>query len=380
MVNIYDQVVLVINELNSFEEHKQISVFNNAMTQTKTILKDTKICRKETKFILNALKGIIDGYSEFSSNELIDEIQKIIDKFNIIKDNLIDYKRNSIFKTPFGKSYLDLTLEHFRSLARFQGYGKVLQNLINLKIENPDKIAWADERIDYLVANRDRTTNHSKGSFKDQLSALQSLVPKFSEDNGDKARVDINTNFSEDPILDEYTENFVKKLATLPKNILDDSIESGMTITAAVLSGAFPKAMLNKLKREGYKIDALSTSYVVIYNAKVFGAHHLLFKPKYVVGNKVKVGNKIGKIVRMLDIKANILFDDNTKAIHHINDVEVIGYNTVIPQGDLEKKMISMVDEKYFLIGKPLFYSSHCYWLCLEKTFRSINAPIWGFP
>ena len=375
-MTIYEQTAAAIKELGDFQNcPDQISLFEKIRAQAQPVLKSTLVCRKAVRFILSSLKGLIDGYEEFSPDEISEEVSRILECFETILDSRADYQRNSIFRAPAGKSYLDLAPSHFTSLARFRGYGKVLQNLINLKIEDPSKIAWADAKIDFLVASRDST--QQKGSLKDQLSDLQSIDPSLS------AETKKGDSFLGDRILSDRAEGFatLKSLKHSPKSLLDADTQTGIVITTGVLGGFFTKTSLKEFSLLGYQVDPISASYIVIYNAKLFGAHSSLFKPKYIAGNKVQVGDKIGHITRMMRGLASILFSDNTKSTHPISAVEVIEYNSTVTEDALERKMISMLDKKYFRVGKPVLCGDHYYWLCLENSLKDIiSARMWGFP
>lgn len=170
-MSLYSRLLVLKKEIENKEN--RINTFTDILQLIQDIQKQTKVNRKNLKFISNIVTGLVNAIEEFTEGEIRVEINRILKKFEEIKKDLVESEWNGIFRVSSRKSYLNLEPEYFVSLARFQGYGKVLQNLINLKLEDPEKIAWVDERINYLVTQRDRTKN--KGSFKEQLEMLKAL-------------------------------------------------------------------------------------------------------------------------------------------------------------------------------------------------------------
>lgn len=234
------------------DKEDKVKIFKEVRETIQALHTETTLSKKELKFVLNSFRGLIDGFKVFTNEEILEEIQLILSKLSSIKEHLVNYTRNAIFKAPEGKYYLDLEPDHFIQLARLQGQNRVLKNLINLKWEDPNLTKWVDNIIAYVKSHKHEL---KKGSFKDQLEGLRSLG-NLSISQTEKERGSLTTK----------TADFIHELASKPKQLIGDGKN---WITAPVFINCFDKVILRKLKEIGYKLKIFG-QYVILSEAKCY--------------------------------------------------------------------------------------------------------------
>lgn len=237
---------------NIQDKEDKVKVFKEIREIIEELHNKTTLRRKELKFVLNSLKGLIDGFRIFTNEEILDEVQLILSKLSGIKEHLINYTRNAIFKSPEGSCYLDLEPSHFIHLAKLQGKNKVFKNLVNLKWKDPNLVKWVDNIIEYIEIHKYEI--NKKGSFKDQLEGLQSIGNlAISRIEGEKGSLTFET------------AKFIHKLSNKPKQVKG---ERGWT-TSPVFINCFDKVILRKLRELDYELKIFG-QYVILKEAKCY--------------------------------------------------------------------------------------------------------------
>jgi hypothetical protein len=249
----------LLEEIQILEDIKhrdnKVAIFKQARIVIQELYDETTLGRKELKFVLNSLKGLIEGFELFTPVEILEQVILILDKLSEIKEHLTHYTRNKVFKVPEGCCYLDLDCDHFLQLARLQGCNKVLKNLINLKWEDPSLSTWVNKVIVYIEEHKESISK--KGTFKNQLEGLKAL----GNLGNPESEIEKGT-------LTLETANFIQKLSQKPKQLL---MEERGWITRPVFISCLDKVILRKLKELGYKVKIFAGQYVIITEAKCYG-------------------------------------------------------------------------------------------------------------
>jgi len=324
------RLIDAIRALESYDNKKEI--FENILTLIKEIKKIPNIPRKDLKFAYNILLGLTDGFEEFliTDKDLITESCRLIEPLKNIKLELAEYARNVVFKTPVGKSYLDLDPDHFLSLAKFQGCGKVIQHLIDLKFDDPTKIKWADIIIEYIAKNKNGIEKRDWKAQLEDLKAFGSLAEK------QKIALASTSSF-----VNKETENFVRSITSFENEFLDENLDFGVIVTPVIMTGYFNRFIRAVLEKLDYKVTSFATQYAVIKNGKCFGVHTKL--------------------------------------------VEDILKNKRAKHGEVELRLLEIIRKRtkgktYYAVGEPIYLNPHYYWLCFEwVTEEAKIKATWGF-
>ena len=324
------RIIDAVRNLEDIADLKnKLLVFERILTLVKEIKKFKNIPRRDLKYVYNILIGLTDGFVYFTDKEINKEVFRLIEPLKNIKLDLADYARNIDFRTPLGKSYLDLDPDHFLSLAKFQGCGKVIQNLINLKFDDSTKIKWADAIISYIECHR----NHiNKRDWKAQLEDLKSFGGL-----AEKQKIALSSTSS---FVNKETEKFVRSITSFENKFLDVNTDFGLVITPVIITGYFNKFIEAELEKLNYIVNSFATHYAVIHNGKCFGIH-------------TKLVEKSDKKVKKDETEFKLL--------------EIIRRRT---KGNL-----------YYAVGSPIYQAPHYYWLCFEWVSETskIKARMWGF-
>lgn len=246
--------IRILERINEVED--KVTIFKTTRSIVQELYNNTTLGRKELKFVLNSLKGLIDGFEIFAPNEVLSEVEIILKKLTDIKEHLTSYIRNATFKAPEGSSYLDLEPEHFLQLAKLQGAGRVLKSLIELKWEEPSLLNWADNLINFIEAHKNDI--HKKGTFKDQLANLKNIGMGCIENTQEKGTLTLES------------ANHLQKLAKAPHQLLGVSEERGW-IECPVFISCFDRVILRKLRELGYQMKVFAGQYVAIQSARCYG-------------------------------------------------------------------------------------------------------------
>lgn len=246
--------IRILEKINEIED--KVIVFKTTRSTIQELYNNTTLGRKELKFVLNSLRGLIDGFEIFTFDEVLSEVKVVLRKLADIKEHLISYMRNATFKAPERSSYLDLEPEHFLQLAKLQGSGRVLKSLIELKWEEPSLSSWADNLINFIETHKNDI--NKKGSFKDQLANLKNIGMGCTE------------NIEEKGTLTLESANYLQKLAKIPHQLLGASEERGW-IECPVFIRCFDQVILRKLRELGYQMKVFAGQYVAIQSARCYG-------------------------------------------------------------------------------------------------------------
>jgi len=273
----------LISALTALEHTSQFdfTTLQTALDASCMLAKNTRSHRKELQFIITSLKGLVDGFSLFTQEELGLEVAKVTQKFEAVKTRVLNQKWDAIFKAPAGMLYLDLSVEHFATLARVVGKERVIKDLKMLQSEEPDKEAWVMERIRALEAQV-----IAARSFREQLQDLQILGTQNRATRVEEV---------DKSVLNETTETVLKRLKRSFKEL---HVEESGNLTGAIVivtTIGFDKQLAQQFARKGYRLKTLSSAtYVALYNAQLCGlplgteAGKVAVRPGFsIIGNPV---------------------------------------------------------------------------------------------
>lgn len=258
-----DLQLRLLEEIRILEKIEQVEDKVASFKSTRNVIQElynnTTLGRRELKFVLNSLRGLIEGFEVFTPQEVTFEVQTILTRLLDIKEHLTGYLRNNTFKVPEGSSYLDLEPEHFLRLAKLQGPGRVVKSLIELKWDEPSLAPWADSLIEVIQRHKNDII-HQRGSFKDQLASLKSIGI-----GGDAEALEGSGTSAEGV-------NYLQKWSKIPRQLLEPSEDRGW-IRCPVFISCFDRVVLRKLRELGYRLKSFAGEYVAIQSAQCFGLH-----------------------------------------------------------------------------------------------------------
>ena len=380
MKNLKAQLLEAISRLNDIQNSSNpVDVFKDTSTLVKKLVSKTSVPRKDITFISNSLRGLIDGYSEFTPDSMEIEVDRILEVLKRFKFNLATYIRNILFKVPSGKTYLDLSPAHFMSLAKMQGYDKVVRNLVELKFDEPSTHKWVDGILDHL---KQLKKTNKRVDWKVQLASLQALNADF---NADDKQIDDDTTKIVQVASKIPAEKFIQTVAGTMV-FLPPNKESGAITTKVVVNGYFNKNIRHVMKRLGYETEILANQYTIIQNAKCFGMHSKLVDEPFSVKNKVKINGNIGTIIKNRDRLITVRFEDDTKVRYSVSEpnLEVVENMYQIPISTVMQKLEKLIAQHqpdYHLIGTPQYFKPHYYWLYFEQLDDiRLKSQNWSFP
>jgi hypothetical protein len=257
-VNLQFRLLEEIRNLENIENIENINVatFKQVQYVIQELYDSTPLRRKELKFVLNSLEGLIEGFEVFDPTEVLNEVNKLLDRLLDIKEHLTNYTRNTLFKVPDNCSYLDLEPKHFLQLARLQGSSKVLKNLMSIKKQDPNLAPWVDALCSQI--EKHKKDLNKKGSFKDQLACLKTI-----------GNLGTQIESTERGTLTLENANFVQKLSKASKQLLTEDARGWAS--CPVFISCLDKVILRKLKELGYRLKTFAGQYIIISKAQCYG-------------------------------------------------------------------------------------------------------------